>query len=259
MKVKTIILPLLSSFLLFSTAYRFDTPVDVCYVSQEENWPDVFTNWWLAMNENYAFWFLDSPSSQWDEVYDTYLPLFQEMGAIDKFDAAETSLALQYFYEIIIGAGNMDESIAKSDFMGLSDMHYTLYLSLDGIYSISPRSHIKASQLGVSPEVYFDMVLRGDASNTKIEYDTENFLNIHNAYFTLSDDGTYEDMDFAETSKQELFNDAYCMSQSGMAMFLGLTEDRIAYLSFNQFKMTEIEENMQFRRMMEKFEEILSI
>lgn len=259
MKVKTIILPLLASFLLFSTACRFDTPVDVYYSRQEENWSDVFTNWWLAMNENYAFWFLDSPGQQWDEVYDTYLPLFQEMGSIGRYDTDKTILALKYFYEIIIGAGNMEAPVAKSDFKGLSDMHYTFYLTVDGLpYSLSPRSRIKASQFNVSPDDFFCMVLNGETSDSKIEYDVENIYSIYQEYFPISGDGTYVEKDFTEISGHEVFEKAYLMCQSDMAMFLGLTKDKIAYIAFGQFMMTALEGNEQFKLMMDKFEEILS-
>ena len=259
MKGKLIMAALLAASLLLYPSCRFDSPVDVCYSRQEENWSDVFTNWWLAMNENYAFWFLDSPGQQWDEVYDTYLPLFQEMGSIGRYDKKKTTLALKYFYEIIIGAGNMEDPVAKSDFKGLSDMHYTFYLTVDGLpYSLSPRSRIKASQFNVSPDDFFCMVLNGETSDSKIEYDVENIYSIYQEYFPISGDGIYEEKDFTEISGHEVFEKAYLMCQSDMAMFLGLTKDKIAYIAFGQFMMTALEGNEQFKLMMDKFEEILS-
>lgn len=259
MKAKLIMAALLAASLLLYPSCRFDSPVDVCYSRQEENWSDVFTNWWLAMNENYAFWFLDSPGQQWDEVYDTYLPLFQEMGSIGRYDTDKTILALKYFYEIIIGAGNMEDPVAKSDFKGLSDMHYTFYLTVDGLpYSLSPRSRIKASQFNVSPDDFFCMVLNGETSDSKIEYDVENIYSIYQEYFPISVDGIYEEKDFTEISGHEVFEKAYLMCQSDMAMFLGLTKDKIAYIAFGQFMMTALEGNEQFKLMMDKFEEILS-
>ena len=109
------------------------------------------------------------------------------------------------------------------------------------------------------------MVLKGEASAFKTEYDVENFCNIYHEYLTIGEDGTYEEQAFTEIDGNMMFSQAYFMyqydllRQSGMGMFLGLTNDNIAYISFDQFMMAALKENEQLKLMMEKFEEILPI
>lgn len=90
------LLPILILVLLLA-ACRNETAVSTSYETPE-TWADLFTIFWEKMSSNYVFWALDyDEGSLWEDVYEDYLPLFEELGDIG--DGA-FSTACRYLYEI---------------------------------------------------------------------------------------------------------------------------------------------------------------
>src|SRR6201996_3920771 len=71
-----------------------------------DNYPEVFQSFWNGMNTNYNFWGIDT--TNWDNMYTVYKPLFDQLTV---FDSAHEAKAEQYFSQMT---------------QGLIDSHYTL-------------------------------------------------------------------------------------------------------------------------------------
>ncbi len=98
------ILILLISLLLFSTAScRKDSPnvifpvAGIGIVEDEFYWENVFQSYWDIMNHSYVFWMADE--TDWDEVYETYMPKFKELSSLYETTEAQVikDSALTYF------------------------------------------------------------------------------------------------------------------------------------------------------------------
>jgi carboxyl-terminal processing protease len=77
-----------------------------------DNYPDIFQSFWNGMNTNYVFWGIDT--TNWDNMYTVYKPLFDKLTI---FDSPHEALAEQYFSQMT---------------QGLIDSHYTLDFGLTG-------------------------------------------------------------------------------------------------------------------------------
>ena len=77
-----------------------------------DNYPDVFQSFWNGMNTNYVFWGIDT--TNWDNMYTVYKPLFDQLTV---FDSAHEAKAEQYFQQMT---------------QGLIDSHYTLEFMATG-------------------------------------------------------------------------------------------------------------------------------
>jgi carboxyl-terminal processing protease len=77
-----------------------------------DNYPDIFQSFWNGMNTNYVFWGIDT--TNWDNMYTVYKPLFDKL---TYFDSSDEALAEQYFSQMT---------------QGLVDSHYTLEFMLTG-------------------------------------------------------------------------------------------------------------------------------
>jgi hypothetical protein len=77
-----------------------------------DNYPDIFQSFWNGMNTNYVFWGIDT--TNWDNMYKVYKPLFDNLTI---FDSPHEALAEQYFSQMT---------------QGLIDSHYTLDFELTG-------------------------------------------------------------------------------------------------------------------------------
>lgn len=111
-KHRYIILLLMASLLLFGCSINGNTsPED--YI--DGTWAGYFKAFWHGMNDNYVFWDLDSPGSEWDEIYETYLSQFEALGKIEgSYSSGSDATAISLFYEIIEN--------------NISDQHYVLVL-----------------------------------------------------------------------------------------------------------------------------------
>src|SRR5579872_1691052 len=77
-----------------------------------DNYPDIFQSFWSGMNTNYVFWGIDT--TNWDNMYTVYKPLFDQLSI---FDSADEAKAEKYFQDMT---------------QGLIDSHYTLQFMLTG-------------------------------------------------------------------------------------------------------------------------------
>jgi hypothetical protein len=90
-----------------------------------DNYPDIFQSFWNGMNTNYVFWGIDT--TNWDNMYTVYKPLFDKLTI---FDSADEALAEQYFSQMT---------------QGLIDSHYTLDFELTG-NAFQPATYRKLQQ-----------------------------------------------------------------------------------------------------------------
>jgi hypothetical protein len=100
------LLGILCSFLALAGCRKTisSTPEATSYPG--DNYPDVFQSFWNGMNTNYVFWGVDT--TNWDNMYKVYKPLFDQLTV---FDSAHEAKAEQYFQQMT---------------QGLIDSHYTL-------------------------------------------------------------------------------------------------------------------------------------
>jgi carboxyl-terminal processing protease len=90
-----------------------------------DNYPDIFQSFWNGMNTNYVFWGIDT--TNWDNMYTVYKPLFDKLTI---FDSPHEALAEQYFSQMT---------------QGLIDSHYTLDFELTG-YGFQPSTYRRLQQ-----------------------------------------------------------------------------------------------------------------
>jgi len=79
---KTIALALFSAFVFFGCREEVNLQDPYDYYNKDNiyktKWSDIFEGFWTGMNNNYVFWDIDT--TNWDAVYDTYMPYFQSLG-----------------------------------------------------------------------------------------------------------------------------------------------------------------------------------
>jgi len=69
------------------------------YVTDSDNFGDIFETFWSAMNVNYTYWDVE-PDGYWDAVHNTYRPLFDALGDYKSEEAK--SEAVKYFRELLM-------------------------------------------------------------------------------------------------------------------------------------------------------------
>ena len=234
-------------------------------------WASVFNAFWHGMNDNYTFWFLDSPGSEWDSIYKEYFPQFEKLGEIN---SSTSEAGGRLFYEIL---------------KGLDDMHYSLDIS-DGQYLrfwFNAGINKQLEKLGYSEEeilncfLYYDefYALYEDDRYGKSDYLRENIGTI--MYYTFSlpvlDEYGYRDMylessesESLETKAGEYFEEYIALSHhltvflDNLNVMLGKTGDGIVYFGFSNsifsvyqdFLATEDESEIQL--LGKRLEKILS-
>ena len=102
-----IILVLALSMVCFSSCKKEINTVNQSGSTLTGNFSEVFNDFWNNMNNNYVFWSIDT--TNWDNMYKIYNPLFSKLNLNDSDD--ETT-AQGYFKKIVDG---------------LVDSHYTLF------------------------------------------------------------------------------------------------------------------------------------
>ena len=143
----------------------YDTP---------ETWAELFEIFWSKMSGNYVFWSLDYDKGRgWDDVYDDYLPLFEELGGIEA-SGDETKTAFQYFYEIT---------------SPLSDGHYYLDIT-DGedLFTSYPSMRRKMLERGYTDEEIFELFDSWDGNYFSLFYTTDD-----DGGLTADEDSVYFD------------------------------------------------------------------
>jgi hypothetical protein len=111
------------------------------------NFSDVFESFWNGMNNNYVFWDIDT--TNWDNVYSTYKPLFSKLNLYNSNDILKS---VDYFNAMT---------------SGLVDSHYTLTFydvadSSGNYYQISPAANRKYNKWGYLkniPSSLFDSII----------------------------------------------------------------------------------------------------
>lgn len=105
--------------LCFSSCKKDITTVNQSGSTLAGNFSQVFNDFWNNMNNNYVFWSIDT--TNWDNMYKIYNPLFSKLNLNDSND--ETT-AKGYFKKIVDG---------------LADSHYTLFPDGDFIQPAHDR------------------------------------------------------------------------------------------------------------------------
>ncbi len=80
----------------------------------DDSWEKVFLQYWNVMNTEYAH-FDREQDLDWDDVYDTYLPLFR---ALDYSNAGDSMTAFSYFREIALRVDDMHYKLSVTDAFG---------------------------------------------------------------------------------------------------------------------------------------------
>ena len=89
------------------------------------NWPQLFESFWEGMNYNYVFWDIDP--TDWDAVYDEYMPQFEKLADYGFGDKGINDFAAKMFGELT---------------KDLVDGHLSISLSVpesDTVYSYTPQ------------------------------------------------------------------------------------------------------------------------
>lgn len=124
---------LLLSVVLLTSACRKDAPE---LMNPNESWmtstpSQVFETFWNAMNNTYVFWDIDP--TDWDKIYDDYLPRFRELDALETVET-ETLQKLyteicknladhHYYLELVNNKAPEDSEIWKVEvFPGFDEM-----------------------------------------------------------------------------------------------------------------------------------------
>ncbi len=94
-------------FVFFSSCKKQITTVNQTGNTLTGNFSQVFNDFWNNMNNNYVFWSIDT--TNWDNMYKIYNPLFSKLNL---YDSADETTAQGYFEKMVDG---------------LVDSHYTLF------------------------------------------------------------------------------------------------------------------------------------
>ncbi len=124
-KLVTTLIFAISLTLMFSC--NFNTPKPPISYAKDNTWKGVFQGFWTGMNNNYVFWNLDSPTNEWDKVYEAYIGKFEQLGEVDYADQVATKSAITMLMESV---------------KDISDGHFTMQLPTPkAFFSFSPREY----------------------------------------------------------------------------------------------------------------------
>ena len=196
----------------------------------DDSWGSVFRTYWNAMNDNYVFWDLDSPSDEWDLVYDKYAPLFDSYGKIDQ---------------------NTDEAFASLLEISrmLSDGHYSIEIDLENGKSFFYYSYLSKLLENAGQEIKTDYFIYENGQPVldhqsvpevqQSEIFSENINNVLSFTFGISSNGN-SISDEADGNLGRYFSDADAISYEDGTSYpftgiLGKTSDGIVYFGFDEF------------------------
>ena len=196
----------------------------------DDSWGSVFRTFWNAMNDNYVFWDLDSPSDEWDLVYDKYAPLFDSYGKTDQ---------------------NIDEAFASLLEISrlLSDGHYSIEIELENGKSFFYYSYLSKLLENAGQEIKTDYFIYENGQPVldhqsvpevqQSEIFSENINNVLSFTFGIS--GTENSIsDEADGNLGRYFTEADAVSYEDGTSYpftgiLGKTSDGIVYFGFDEF------------------------
>lgn len=196
----------------------------------DDSWGSVFRTYWNAMNDNYVFWDLDSPSDEWDLVYDKYAPLFDSYGKTDQ---------------------NTDEAFASLLEISrmLSDGHYSIEINLENGKTFSYYSYLSKLLENAGQEIKTDYFIYENEQPVldyqsvpevqQSELFSENINNVLSFTFGISGNGN-SISDEADGNLGRYFTDADAVSYEDGTSYpftgiLGKTSDGIVYFGFDEF------------------------
>lgn len=218
--MKRIALLLISLILLFSCS---PDSFDKDY--QDGSWSSAFSLFWSGMNENYVFWDIDSPGTEWDDVYDEYLPRFDSLGNIGSENDDEGFALL---YEIV---SRLSDGHFMLKVYGSSDYcYYSFYDKLLHEAGFSDEEILQHSEM--QDGVFYPEI----ESVTEVQQHealSENTKTILENDFGISEDGFYTEPGTGNYSDDfELF---MANAEKSDVMILGRTYDGIVYFSISEF------------------------
>ncbi len=196
----------------------------------DDSWGSIFRTYWNAMNDNYVFWDLDSPSDEWDLVYDKYAPLFDSYGKTDQ---------------------NIDEAFASLLEISrlLSDGHYSIKIELENGKSFFYYSYLSKLLENAGQEIKTDYFIYENGQPVldhqsvpevqQSEIFSENINNVLSFTFGISGNGN-SISDEADGNLGRYFTDADAVSYEDgtsdpFTGILGKTSDGIVYFGFDEF------------------------
>ena len=196
----------------------------------DDSWGSVFRTYWNAMNDNYVFWDLDSPSDEWDLVYDKYAPLFDSYGKTDQ---------------------NIDEAFASLLEISrlLSDGHYSIEIELENGKSFFYYSYLSKLLENAGQDIKTDYFIYENGQPVldhqsvpevqQSEIFSENINNVLSFTFGISSNGN-SISDEADGNLGRYFSDADAISYEDGTSYpftgiLGKTSDGIVYFGFDEF------------------------
>lgn len=196
----------------------------------DDSWGSVFRTYWNAMNDNYVFWDLDSPSDEWDLVYDKYAPLFDSYGKTDQ---------------------NIDEAFASLLEISrlLSDGHYSIEIELENGKSFFYYSYLSKLLENAGQDIKTDYFIYENEQPVldyqsvpevqQSEIFSENINNVLSFTFGISGTGN-SISDEADGNLGRYFTDADAVSYEDGTSYpftgiLGKTSDGIVYFGFDEF------------------------
>ena len=214
--------------LLFSSCAPVGEAPEDYYL--DDSWGSVFRTYWNAMNDNYVFWDLDSPSDEWDLIYDKYAPLFDSYGKTDQ---------------------NTDEAFASLLEISrmLSDGHYSIEINLENGKTFSYYSYLSKLLENAGQEIKTDYFIYENEQPVldyqsvpevqQSEIFSENINNVLSFTFGISGNGN-SISDEADGNLGRYFTDADAVSYEDGTSYpftgiLGKTSDGIVYFGFDEF------------------------
>jgi hypothetical protein len=104
---------------------RLDDPNNYVNLYGPTEWATAFEGFWTGMNTNYVFWDMDP--TDWDAVYDSYMPKFKALGIVEESTGETVDTVTGYFTEMLKDIVDGHYTLTSSSLTGSDG--YTLYVS----------------------------------------------------------------------------------------------------------------------------------
>lgn len=213
------------------------------------SWSSVFKAYWHGMNDNYLYWNLDSPGYEWDDIYNEYLPVFEDLGAITGEEGKQIE-AFRAFHEIASDLTDMHYSLVLRGYGGLPSlvlsssplktrMMSNAGCTEDEIFMASVREYgadgklVEDSDFGALPDVFERSEFQAESPENILRYtigiDCEKLADgTHTSYFHAMDSEYFETW-FLVKNQRDAEADTTDFA------FMGITSDSIVYLLMSSF------------------------
>lgn len=136
-KLTQLLLSVIVLFILLISCNNYIPQTPYSYL--DGTWHGLFEGYWNGMNNNYAFWSIDSPSNEWDLKYDEYSAKFKALGKIYKPNATPEQLA---------SVSQMAAKLFMDMNKDLTDGHFALIMKFPNIKKtlFQPSEYQKAKK-----------------------------------------------------------------------------------------------------------------